>query len=39
MGQDEGALIAVERCLTEATAPEVREAALALREGIVNRKK
>lgn len=34
MGQIGEALIAVERCLTEATVPEVREAALALREGL-----
>jgi len=39
MGQVEEALMAVERCLTETPVPEVREAALALRDGIVNRKK
>ncbi|MCX5829966.1 MAG: tetratricopeptide repeat protein [Deltaproteobacteria bacterium] len=39
MGQVGEALVAVERCLTETTVPEVREAALALREEIVNSKK
>jgi len=39
MGQVGEALIALDRCLTEATVPEVREAALALREGIVNSRK
>jgi len=39
MGQVEEALTAVDRCLTETPVPEVRVAALALREGIVKSEK
>jgi len=39
MGRVGEALTAVERCLTETTVPEVREAALALREGLVSSKR
>ena len=39
MGQVEDALTAVDRCLTNTTVPDVREAALALREGLQKSKK